>query len=156
MQCENSGIDTFTLLILLLIFVIIFAMGTTCTLDDFKEVWEHKKRAIIVGWLSQFGFMPLFAFSMARAFEFDDLVAVGVVLCGAAPGGTTSNLFTYWVGGNVSLSIAMSLASTACAVFMLPLLTEIYVCEHASRLLALPALRDRATESGGGSCCKNN
>lgn len=127
MKCKDSGVDTFTILVLLLIFIIILAMGTTCTLEDARTIWASKKRAFVVGWLSQFGFMPLFAFSAAKAFKFDSLVAVGVVLCGAAPGGTTSNLFTYWSGGNVSLSIAMSLASTACAVFMLPLLVEIYI-----------------------------
>ena len=127
MVCKDGGIDIFTILILLIVFFVILAMGTTCVRADFEEVWKSKKRAFLCGWASQFGFMPLFAFLMARAFGFSNLVSVGVVLCGAAPGGTTSNLFTYWCGGNVALSISMSLASTICAVFMLPLLIQIYV-----------------------------
>ena len=127
MVCKDGGIDIFTILILLIVFFVILAMGTTCVRADFEEVWKSKKRAFLCGWASQFGFMPLFAYIMAVAFDFPNLVAVGVVLCGAAPGGTTSNLFTYWSGGNVALSIAMSLASTICAVFMLPLLIEIYI-----------------------------
>ena len=50
--------------------------------------------------------------------------AIGVILCGMAPGGSTSNLLVYWVNGNVALSVAMSVASTICCLFMIPLLVR--------------------------------
>jgi len=118
---------TLTVLVTVLICVIGFALGTTLTFDNFHQIWLNRKRAFAVGFSSQVGFMPLMAFCFSHAFGFDTLVAVGVVLSGCAPGGTTSNLFTYWVGGNVALSIAMSAASTLLALGTLPLLILIYI-----------------------------
>lgn len=66
-------------------------------------------------------------YAVARAADYDTLLAIGCVLCGCAPGGTTSNLFTYWAHGNVALSIVMSAASTLCATFMIPLLVLVYI-----------------------------
>ena len=55
------------------------------------------------------------------------LTATGLILCGCAPGGSTSNLFTYWAKGDLALSITMSACSTAAAVFMYPLLILVYI-----------------------------
>jgi bile acid transporter len=118
---------TLTVLITILICIIGFALGTTLTSDNFREILRNKKRAFFVGFSSQVGFMPLMAFAFSHGFGFDTLVAVGVVLCGCAPGGTTSNLFTYWADGNVALSIAMSAMSTLLALGTLPLLIVIYI-----------------------------
>ena len=73
-----------------------------------------KKRAFLCGWLCQFGLMPLMSWGLARAWGFPPNEVIGLILCGCAPGGSTSNLFTYWARGNVSLSICMSAASTIC------------------------------------------
>ncbi|GMI10925.1 hypothetical protein TrVE_jg5870 [Triparma verrucosa] len=124
---DPTGIDTVTILSLLLICFIALSLGCTLTLDQFAEIWKSKKRAFLVGFASQFGFMPLFAWATAQWFGFSDLVATGVVLIGCAPGGSTSNLFTHWSKGNVALSIAMSSASTLAALFMMPLLIVIYI-----------------------------
>ncbi|GMI11632.1 hypothetical protein TrLO_g12267 [Triparma laevis f. longispina] len=124
---DPTGIDTVTILSLLLICFIALSLGCTLTLDQFSEIWKNKKRAFLVGFASQFGFMPLFAWATAQWFGFSDLVATGVVLIGCAPGGSTSNLFTHWSKGNVALSIAMSSASTLAALFMMPLLIVIYI-----------------------------
>jgi len=67
------------------------------------------------------------SFGLAHLFGFEPLVAVGVVLVGSAPGGSTSNLLTYWARGNVALSIAMTSVSTLSALFMLPLNFLIYI-----------------------------
>jgi len=126
-DCGGGGLDSLTILSLLLIMFIALALGCTLTVESFKEVMSTKKRAFFIGFASQFGFMPFMSWALAQAFGFSNLVATGVVLCGSAPGGSTSNLFTYWSRGNVALSIAMSSASTVCALFMLPLLILIYV-----------------------------
>lgn len=70
--------------------------------------------------------MPLVAYLYIVIFDVDPLVALGVILTGSVPGGTTSNLLTYYANGNVALSIIMSVASTFCALFMLPLLLFLY------------------------------
>eukprot|EP00041_Stephanoeca_diplocostata_P013226 m.231173 g.231173 ORF g.231173 m.231173 type:complete len:384 (-) comp19265_c0_seq3:237-1388(-) len=108
------------------IFFISLALGCTLSRDDVHAV-AHQKRAVLIGWVSQFGFMPLITYAIARIFDYNALLAIGCILCGCAPGGTTSNVFTYWSRGNVALSIVMSIASTVCAFFMVPLCILIYV-----------------------------
>ena len=66
--------------------------------------------------------MPLVAFSLSRIFDLKLEYAIGVILVGSSPGGTTSNLFTHWTDGNVALSITMSFFSTVAAFAMLPFL----------------------------------
>jgi BASS family bile acid:Na+ symporter len=70
--------------------------------------------------------MPLVAFLLAEAFAFSPAKSIGLLLCGAVPGGSTSNLFTYYIGGDVGLSIFMTVTSVLMAIFMLPILLLIY------------------------------
>ena len=71
--------------------------------------------------------MPVFAYILCLIFDVEDYIAIGTVLVGASPGGTTSNIFTYWSKGDVALSITMSLLSTIAAFFMMPLWIYILV-----------------------------
>jgi len=77
--------------------------------------------------LIRFGLMPLIAYFYANVFNFSDEHAIGLMLIASAPGGVTSNLITYWSGGDVMLSITMSAVSTILAFGMMPLLIEIYI-----------------------------
>lgn len=122
---EDSGATT--VLIMLVICFIAISMGCTVTLEAFLDVWRTKRRAFAIGLFSQFVIMPLFSFGVAHAFDFEPRVAMGIVLVGSAPGGSTSNLLTHWAQGNVALSIAMSGTSTVCALFMLPLNVALYI-----------------------------
>lgn len=124
-QCQDQ-FNAFGLLSFGVIALIGFALGATITVEMFKNTFKEHGRAVIVGWSCQFGFMPLVAYLYVLAFEVDPLVALGVILTGSVPGGTTSNLLTYYAKGNVALSIIMSVASTFCALFMLPLLLFLY------------------------------
>lgn len=110
-----------------MIAVIGFGLGATVELHMVHEIFKSHKRALIVGFSAQFGFMPLIAYFFASVLDVDPLVAVGMILVGSCPGGVTSNLLTYYAKGSVALSIVMSSFSTLCSLFMLPLLTLIYV-----------------------------
>ena len=72
------------------------------------KVWTTKRRAFLIGMFSQFLLMPPVMFGLSHAFGLPSRVAIGVVLMGSAPGGSTSNLLTSWTFGNVALSVAMS------------------------------------------------
>jgi bile acid transporter len=115
------AIDAVTVLSLLLIIAIGLGLGATTTKDDFKRALTMPT-AVGIGFTSQYFFMPLVAFSLSRIFDMKLEYAVGCILIGASPGGTTSNLFTHWTNGNVALSITMSFFSTVAAFAMLPLL----------------------------------
>ncbi len=102
--------------------VVMFGMGLTLNLQDFKIVFSRPKD-IIIGCLAQFTIMPLLAWTLARVFRLDDALALGVVLVGCSPGGTASNVITYLAKGDLALSVGMTGVSTILAPFLTPLLT---------------------------------
>ena len=110
----------FQYLSILFIFVIGLGLGSTITVVDFESAFK-KPKAVLIGFFSQYLFMPLCAFAFAKMFGLQDELAVGLILVGASPGGTTSNMFTYWSAGDVALSITMSFLSTVAAFAMMPL-----------------------------------
>ena len=102
--------------------VIMFGMGLTLNLKDFKIVFSRPKD-VIVGCLAQFIIMPLLAWGLARAFQLDEALALGVVLVGCCPGGTASNVITYLAKGDLALSVGMTGVSTLLAPVLTPFLT---------------------------------
>jgi len=102
--------------------VVMFGMGLTLNLQDFKIVFSRPKD-IIIGCLAQFTIMPLLAWTLARIFSLDEALALGVVLVGCCPGGTASNVITYLAKGDLALSVGMTGVSTLLAPFLTPLLT---------------------------------
>jgi len=108
-----------------MILVIMFGMGASLTVDDFRTV-ARKPRGVLIGFLSQFGLMPFVAWSLAVLLNLPPAFAIALVLIGCLPGGSTSNMFSYFARGSVALSIAMTTASTLMALIMMPLLLEFY------------------------------
>ncbi len=102
--------------------VVMFGMGLTLNLQDFKIVFSRPKD-VIIGCLAQFTIMPLLAWGLVRTFQLDEALALGVVLVGCCPGGTASNVITYLAKGDLALSVGMTGVSTLLAPFMTPLLT---------------------------------
>ena len=102
--------------------VVMFGMGLTLNLHDFKIVFSRPKD-VIIGCLAQFTIMPLLAWGLVRLFSLDETLALGVVLVGCCPGGTASNVITYLAKGDLALSVGMTGVSTLLAPFLTPLLT---------------------------------
>ena len=105
--------------------IVMFGMGLTLKVSDFKVVFSRPKD-IIIGFIAQFTLMPLIAFLLAKAFNLPTEIAVGVILVGTCPGGTSSNVMTYLSKGDVPLSVGMTAVSTLFAPLMTPLLTLLY------------------------------
>ena len=102
--------------------VVMFGMGLTLNLQDFRVVFSRPKD-VIIGCLAQFTVMPLLAWGLARLFLLDEALALGVVLVGCCPGGTASNVITYLGRGDLALSVGMTGVSTLLAPLLTPLLT---------------------------------
>lgn len=102
--------------------MVMFGMGLTLNLKDFKIVFSRPKD-VIIGCLAQFTIMPLLAWTLSRVFGLDEALALGVVLVGCCPGGTASNVITYLAKGDLALSVGMTGVSTLLAPFLTPLLT---------------------------------
>lgn len=120
-------------LLAVMIVVIMFGMGAGLTLADFKAVFR-RRRLVAIGFISQFGFMPLLAFGLAHALSLEPYLAIALILIGTLPGGSTSNMFTYFARGNVALSISMTTASTLAALVMIPLLLNLYTPQFVKQI----------------------
>mgnify|MGYP000215162828 FL=1 len=105
--------------------IVMFGMGLTLKASDFKVVFSRPKD-IIIGAVAQFTIMPLLAFVLTKLFQLPPELAVGVILVGTCPGGTSSNVMTYLAKGDVALSVGMTGVSTILAPFLTPLLTKLY------------------------------
>jgi BASS family bile acid:Na+ symporter len=117
---RSIGNYQLTRLIVPLIQIIMFGMGTTLSPADFRRVLAMPY-ATLTGMVLQFGVMPISGFLLARAFGFTGEVGAGIVLVGAAPGGVASNVMTYLAGGNVALSVTMTAVSTLLSPILTPL-----------------------------------
>lgn len=102
--------------------IVMFGMGLTLKASDFKIVFSHP-RDVVLGCLAQFTIMPLLAFFLTKLFGLSPELAVGVILVGTCPGGTSSNVMTYLAKGDVALSVGMTGVSTILAPFLTPVLT---------------------------------
>lgn len=107
----------------ILLGVIMFGMGLTLTLPDFKLVFT-RPLPILIGVVAQFLIMPLLAVLLARLFNLPPAVATGVILVGCAPGGTSSNVISYLAKADVALSVTMTSISTILAPLVTPFLTK--------------------------------
>ena len=112
-----------------LLMVVMFGMGLTLKMEDFRYVFRHPKD-MLIGCVSQFTVMPLLAFGLGKAFGLDAALLTGVVLVGTCPGGTASNVMTYLAGGDVALSVGMTSVNTLLAPILTPAITYLFL--HAS------------------------
>ncbi|MFN9505846.1 MAG: bile acid:sodium symporter [Rubrivivax sp.] len=117
--------DTETKLLGVMMMVIMLGMGASLTFKDFA-IAMRKPQGILVGLLCQYGIMPALAFGLATALQLPPAYAVGLILMGCMPGGTTSNIFTYFSTGTLSWSILMTVCSTLVAVVMVPVALAFY------------------------------
>lgn len=109
--------------------IVMFGMGLTLKPADFKVVFSRPKD-VVIGCISQFLLMPLLAFLLTKLFQLPPELAIGVVLVGTCPGGTSSNVMTYLSKGDVALSVGMTAVSTILAPLLTPLLTLLYAGER--------------------------
>lgn len=114
---EAGGFDL-NRLIVPLVQVIMFGMGTAMSVSDFAGV-VRSPRGVLVGLACQFTMMPAIAVGLVWIFGFPAEVSAGIILIGSVPSGVASNVMTYIAKANLALSITL----TACATLLAPLMT---------------------------------
>lgn len=117
--------DTETKLLGVMMMVIMLGMGASLTFRDFLIAFK-KPKGVLVGILCQYGIMPFLGYLLAVLLGLSPALAVGLILMGCMPGGTTSNIFTYFSKGALALSIMMTSVSTLVAVAAVPSLIAFY------------------------------
>ncbi len=109
-----------------LLMIVMFGMGLTLKLDDFKLVLS-RPLDVLIGFVAQYAIMPLIALLLVKIFNLPPELAVGVVLVGTCPGGTSSNVMTYLAKGDVALSVTITSFSTLFAPILTPFITKLLI-----------------------------
>lgn len=99
--------------------VIMFGMGLSLTLSDFKRILIYPK-AVLFGLLNQIVLLPVVAFFIAKGLRLSPELAVGLMILAACPGGATSNLITHLAKGDTALSITLTAFSSMITVLTIP------------------------------------
>lgn len=129
---QEWGGFSLPLLIVPLVQLVLFGMGTTLSPADFSRILKAPW-AVLLGVSLQFGIMPVVGFIVATSFGFEGELAAGIVLIGSVSGGVASNLMAFIAGANVALSVTMTVVST----FAAPLLTPVLMQTFSGRFIPI-------------------
>lgn len=121
-----TGIGQFSFksLIIPLLQVIMFGVGSTMGLKDFEGVIRMPK-GVFVGLAGHFMFMPLIGYGVANAFGFPPEIAAGIILVGSVPCGLASNVMSYLANANLALSVTLTAVGTLLAPVTTPFLMKL-------------------------------
>src|SRR5580698_8195300 len=107
-------------LILLVVQLVMFGMGTQMSLRDFAGVIQSP-RGVLVGVACRFTVMPLVGWVLIKLFHFEPEIAAGVILIGSCSSGLASNVMAYIAKSNLALSVTVTAVTTMLAPLMTPL-----------------------------------
>ena len=119
--------------------VLMVGMGASLTLEDYRRALK-RPRAVLIGLLCQFGWMPLLAYLAIAWLELDRTDALGLLLMACAPGGSASNMLAYFAKADLALSISMTAISTLASVILTPSLLLAYASSLTEVELRVPYL----------------
>jgi bile acid:Na+ symporter, BASS family len=115
-----------TVLLPLALALVMFGLGLSLTPADFARVGRQPK-AVLIALILQLLVLPALCFGLVLAFDLPPLLAVGMLLLAASPGGTTANLFSHLFRGDVALNITLTAVNSLVAVVTLPLITNLAI-----------------------------
>lgn len=104
--------------------LIMLGMGLSLSVADFAR-FRTRVSPVFGGLFGILIVLPALAFAVATAFHLPPLLGVGLILVGACPGGTFSNLLTHYAKGDLALSVTLTAVSSFCVIFSMPLIVEV-------------------------------
>lgn len=116
---KGIGDFEFKGLIVPLLMLIMFGMGTSMSVKDFARVAKMPK-GVIIGLICQFTIMPIVGYTLATMSGLPPEIAAGIILVGCSPSGLASNVMAYISGANLALSLTLTAVSTLLAPFITP------------------------------------
>jgi BASS family bile acid:Na+ symporter len=122
----------FKILIIPLLQLLMFGMGSTMEVSDFQEVLRSPK-AVALGVFFHFSIMPLVGWSITKIFTFPPEISAGIILVACMPCGLASNVMSYLAKANVALSLTL----TSVATFIAPVLTPLLMKNLAGQLIEI-------------------
>jgi BASS family bile acid:Na+ symporter len=122
-------------LIVPLLMIIMFGMGTSMSIKDFVQIGKMPK-GVLIGLVCQFSIMPVIGFGLATASGLPPEIAAGIILVGCSPSGLASNVMAYISGANLALSLTLTAVSTLLA----PFITPFYMSLFADQFVPIDAM----------------
>jgi bile acid:Na+ symporter, BASS family len=119
----SIGNFNLTLIIVPLLQLIMFGMGTELSIQDFTRIVQMPK-GVLIGVICHYTIMPMVGFAIANMFRFPPEIAAGIILVGCSPSGLASNVMCYLSRGNLALSVSVTTVSTLLAPLLTPLLMQ--------------------------------
>jgi bile acid:Na+ symporter, BASS family len=104
--------------------IIMLGLGLSLTIDDFKRVVKYPK-AVLIGLFCQMILLPVVCFLVAKSFGLPPVLAVGLMLLSASPGGATANLYSHLAKGDVALNVTLTAVNSILAIFSIPVIVNL-------------------------------
>lgn len=117
--------------------VIMMGLGLSLVVEDFKRIIVYPK-AVVVGLTCQIVVLPLVCFGLVKAFGMDPVLAVGMMLLAASPGGPTANLYSHIAKGDVALNVTLTAVNSVVSIFTLPLIVNLAIANLLDSDQAIP------------------
>jgi BASS family bile acid:Na+ symporter len=117
--------------------VIMMGLGLSLVIDDFKRVVVYPK-AVIVGLACQIILLPLACFGLVTVWGLEPVLAVGMMLLAASPGGPTANLYSHIARGDVALNVTLTAVNSIVSIFTLPLIVNLSIASLLASDQAIP------------------
>lgn len=130
--------NTSTIVLVVALFIIMMGMGLSLTINDFKRVLKFP-RAVFIGFLNQIILLPIIGYLLIVMFGVDTIVAMGVIILAACPGGPTSNLVTHLAKGDTALSVTLTAINSLITIITIPLIVNFGLMEFVSESSAIEA-----------------
>lgn len=110
-------------LLLVALALVMFGLGLSLSVDDFRRLREHP-RSVLLALALQMFLLPGAAYLLIRVMGVEPVFAVGLMLLAASPGGVSANLFSHLFGGNVAMNISLTAINTVLSIVSLPLIAN--------------------------------
>ncbi|MDY0962932.1 bile acid:sodium symporter family protein [Massilia sp. CFBP9026] len=132
--------DFITLLPTLLIAalaLIMFGLGLSLTIGDFRRLLGHPK-AVVLALALQALALPALCYGLIVLLDVPSVFAIGLMLLAASPGGVSANLFSHLFGGNVAMNISLTAINTLLSIVTLPLIANFAIASFSQSGQVVP------------------
>jgi BASS family bile acid:Na+ symporter len=116
--------------------IIMFGMGLSLTINDFKRVFIFPK-AIFIGLFCQILLLPFIGFVLATTLHVSPTIAMGIMLLAACPGGPTSNMLTFLAKGDLALSVSLTAVTSLLSILTIPIIIQFALEEFSQKSLSV-------------------
>ncbi|MBL4905664.1 MAG: bile acid:sodium symporter family protein [Flavobacteriaceae bacterium] len=112
--------------------IIMFGMGLSLSISDFKRVLTYPK-AVFVGLFCQIILLPIVGYLIAVGLDLSPIIAIGLMMLSACPGGATSNLLTHLAKGDLALSVSLTAIASFLSILTIPFIIQFAISEFSQQ-----------------------